>query len=288
MRLVTFVRDGADRLGAWKTGGQVIDLNQADPGLPSDLVAFLEGGAAVRERAAKALEQAAAAATYDLGAVTLKPPIPNPGKIICIGQNYAEHAAEGGAGISATPIMFAKYNNTLIASGAAIVLPKVSDQVDYEGELAVIIGRRAKNVSEADALSYVAGYSAFNDVSARDYQMRTSQWSIGKTFDTFGPFGPSITTADEVPNPQSLSIRTVVSGETLQSSHTSKMIFPVAVLIAYLTSVMTLEPGDIIATGTPEGVGAARTPQRFLRPGDTVRIEIEGLDGLENPVTAES
>ncbi len=287
MRLVSFVRGGAIRLGALGDR-QVIDLNQADPELPSSMIAFLESGAAGLARARRAVEAAPPAARVALSEVTLKAPILHPGKIICIGQNYAEHAAESNAAVSAYPIIFAKYPNALIGDGDAIVLPKVSNQVDYEGELAVVIGKRAKNVSEAEALAYVGGYAAFNDVSARDYQMRTSQWTIGKTFDTFGPMGPALTTVDEVPDPQNLSIRTVVSGEVLQSSHTRKMIFPVAVLIAYVSSVMTLEPGDIIATGTPDGVGAARTPQRFLRPGDTVRVEIEGLDVLENPVVAEA
>jgi acylpyruvate hydrolase len=290
MRLVTFVHHGATRLGALGAGGgrTVIDLNKADAALPSDLVALLESGAAGLAQARRAVDAAPPAARIAFGEVTLKAPILNPGKIVCIGQNYAEHAAESNAAVSAYPIIFAKYPNALIGDGGAIVLPKVSNQVDYEGELAVVIGKRAKNVTEAEALAYVGGYAAFNDVSARDFQMRTSQWTIGKTFDTFGPMGPALTTVDEVPDPQNLSIRVLVSGETLQSSHTSKMIFPVAVLIAYISSVMTLEPGDIIATGTPDGVGAARTPQRFLRPGDTVRVEIEGLDVLENPVVAEA
>jgi 2-keto-4-pentenoate hydratase/2-oxohepta-3-ene-1,7-dioic acid hydratase in catechol pathway len=289
MRLLTFARNGAIRLGALGAGGrQVIDLNRADPDLPSDLITLLASGASGLARAQRALEQAAPEATVALGELTLKPPILHPGKIICIGQNYAEHAAESNAAVSPYPIIFAKYPNALIAGGDPIILPKLSAQVDYEGELAVVIGTRAKNVAEGEALAYVGGYAPFNDVSARDFQARTSQWTIGKTFDTFGPMGPTLTTADEVPDPQNLSIRLSIGGEILQSSRTSKMIFPVATLIAYLSSVMTLEPGDIIATGTPDGVGAARTPQRFLRPGDTVRVEIEGLDVLENPVLAEA
>ncbi|HEY8284347.1 MAG TPA: fumarylacetoacetate hydrolase family protein [Chloroflexota bacterium] len=289
MRLLTFARNGAIRLGALGAGGrQVIDLNRADPDLPSDLITLLASGASGLARAQRALEQAGPEATVALGEVTLKPPILHPGKIICIGQNYAEHAAESNAAVSPYPIIFAKYPNALIAGGDPIILPKLSTQVDYEGELAVVIGTRAKNVAEGEALAYVGGYAPFNDVSARDFQSRTSQWTIGKTFDTFGPMGPTLTTADEVPDPQNLSIRLSIGGEILQSSRTSKMIFPVATLIAYLSSVMTLEPGDIIATGTPDGVGAARTPQRFLRPGDTVRVEIEGLDVLENPVVAEA
>jgi acylpyruvate hydrolase len=290
MRLVTFVRDGAIRLGALGAAGgrRVIDLNQADSGLPSDMATFLEGGAAVRARAQRAVERAAPEATLGLGETTLKAPILHPSKIICIGQNYAEHAAEANAPLSAYPIIFAKYPNTLIAAGDPIVLPRTSEQVDYEGELAVVIGRRAKNVTETTALEYVAGYAPFNDVSARDFQVRTSQWTIGKTFDTFGPMGPSLLTADEVPDPQNLYLHLSIGDEVLQSSHTSKMIYSVATLIAYCSAVMTLEPGDIIATGTPAGVGAARSPQRFLRPGDTVRVEIEGMDALENPVVAEA
>lgn len=214
--------------------------------------------------------------------------MPRPGKIVCIGQNYLEHAAEANATASAYPIIFAKYANTTIASGDAIVLPKISNQVDYEAELAVVIGKRAKNVAEPEALQYVGGYAPYNDVSARDFQSRTSQWTIGKTFDGFGPMGPAMVTADDVPDPQKLDIRLRIGDEQLQSSNTSKMIFPIARLIAYITAAMTLEPGDVIATGTPEGIGAARTPQRFLRAGDVVRVEISGIGTLVNPVIAEA
>jgi 2-keto-4-pentenoate hydratase/2-oxohepta-3-ene-1,7-dioic acid hydratase in catechol pathway len=162
----------------------------------------------------------------------------------------------------------------------------VTSQVDYEGELAVVIGRRARDIAEADALDYVAGYAPFNDVSARDYQMRTSQWTIGKTFDTFGPLGPALVTADEIPDPHALDIRVSIGDDVLQSSNTTHLIFTIPQLIAYLTSVMTLEPGDVIATGTPAGVGAARKPQRWLLAGDVVRVEISGLGALENPVVA--
>jgi 2-keto-4-pentenoate hydratase/2-oxohepta-3-ene-1,7-dioic acid hydratase in catechol pathway len=218
--------------------------------------------------------------------VRLLAPVPRPGKIICIGLNYRDHAAESNVAPPEYPTVFAKYGNTIAAPGEAIVLPPISAEVDYEGELAVVIGRRCQAVAEADALGVVAGYMPFNDVSARDYQMRTSQWTIGKTFDTFAPCGPALVTADEVPDPHALDIRVSIGGEVLQSSNTRHLIFNIPHLIAYLSAVMTLEPGDIIATGTPAGVGFARTPPRFLRPGDVVRIEIERLGALENPVVA--
>jgi 2-keto-4-pentenoate hydratase/2-oxohepta-3-ene-1,7-dioic acid hydratase in catechol pathway len=289
MQLVTFLRDGAQRLGALaQRDGRdvVVDLNQAAPDLPADMIAFLSGGDASRALAARALADPPADAVLDRGAVQLCAPIPRPGKIICIGLNYRDHAAESNIEVPAYPTVFAKYASCIIGPGEAIVIPRVTSQVDYEGELAVVIGRRARDVSEADALSYVAGYAPFNDVSGRDYQMRTSQWTIGKTFDTFGPLGPALVTADEISDPQALDIRTSIGGEVLQSSNTKHLIFGIRQLIAYLSAVMTLEPGDVIATGTPAGVGAARTPQRWLVPGDVVRVEISGLGALENPVVA--
>jgi acylpyruvate hydrolase len=220
-------------------------------------------------------------------AVTLQAPIPQPGKIIAIGQNYLEHAKESGAGMSPYPIIFAKYTNSVIGPGEPIVIPAAVEKPDYEGELAVVIGRRGRNIPEAEALKYVAGYMPLNDVSARDWQTRTSQWVIGKTCDTFCPMGPALVTADEIPDPQNLHLRTVIGDEELQSGYTGDMIFSVAHLIADMSRVMTLEPGDVIATGTPPGIGAARTPPRWLRPGDVVRVEIENVGILENPVVAE-
>ena len=219
--------------------------------------------------------------------MTLKAPIPRPGKIICIGQNYLEHAKESNASAPPFPIIFAKYANTVIAHGDPIVIPTSVQKPDYEGELAVVIGRRGRNIPEAEALDYVAGYMPLNDVSARDWQGRTSQWVMGKTPDTFCPMGPALVTADEIPDVQNLSLRTVIGDEVLQEGHTGLMIFPVAHLIWDMSRVMTLEPGDVIATGTPAGIGAARTPPRWLRPGDVVRVEIEKVGVLENPVIAE-
>jgi acylpyruvate hydrolase len=289
MRLVMFIRDAAQRLGALADrGGQdvVIDLNRANPRLPVDIIAFLNGGDDNRALAEQALADPPADAVLARGAVRLIAPIPRPGKIICIGLNYRDHAAESNAPLPEYPVVFAKYANTVIGPGDAIVLPRVTEQVDYEGELGIVIGARVRDVPEAEALACVAGYLPFNDVSARDYQMRTSQWTIGKTFDTFAPMGPALVTADEVPDPHNLGLRVTIGDEVLQDSNTRHLIFRVPQLIAYLSSVMTLEPGDVIASGTPAGVGAARTPKRWLRPGETVCVEIERLGRLENPVVA--
>jgi len=288
MRLVTFVHQGQARLGALNAAGTaVIDLNRAEPRLPAGMIAFLQAGPEARSLAEQVVAAAPAEATLPLSAVQLKAPVPCPGKIICIGLNYRDHAAEARLPVPDYPAVFAKYGNAVIGPGEAIVHPRISQEVDYEAELGVVIGRRAKAVPEAAAPDYVAGYLIFHDVSARDYQNRTSQWVIGKTFDTFAPMGPALVTADEVPNPNNLDIRLSIGGEVLQSSNTRNLIFNVQQLIMHLSAVMTLEPGDVIATGTPGGVGFSRRPPRWLRPGDVVRIEIERLGVLENPVIAE-
>lgn len=288
MKLVTFVNDGAYRPGAIvKRDGReaIVDLLAADATLPSSIGALLDAGPPALQK----VEAAAEAATdlLDVSAVKLAAPIPNPDKILCIGLNYADHAAESGQPLPDYPIVFSKYSNTVIGSGDAIVLPKVTEQVDYEAELGFVIGKRARYVSEADALDYVAGYLNVNDVSARDYQTRTSQWTMGKSFDTFAPMGPALVTAEDVPDPHNLGIRLWIGDEMLQDSSTSQLIFSVPRLLAAISEVMTLEPGDIVSTGTPPGVGAARTPPRWLRPGETVNMEIEGLGVLSNPVVAE-
>jgi len=216
--------------------------------------------------------------------VIFGPPIPDPDKILCIGLNYREHARESGLEVPSVPVVFAKFRNSLIGPGAAIELPTVSEQVDYEGELAVVIGSRCKNISASDALSFVAGYSAFNDVSARDLQLQVSQWTTGKAIDTFAPMGPGMIPAHLVPDPQTLELITRLNGQVVQQSSTADMIFSVAEIIAYLSRSMTLEPGDIIATGTPSGVGFKREPALFLKPGDVVEVEISSIGLLSNPV----
>jgi 2-keto-4-pentenoate hydratase/2-oxohepta-3-ene-1,7-dioic acid hydratase in catechol pathway len=214
-------------------------------------------------------------------------PIARPGKIVAIGLNYEDHAAETGAEIPETPVVFAKYPNTVIGPGEPIRIPPITQQVDYEAELAVVIGRQAKGVSESEALDHVFGYTNANDVSSRDLQFSEGgQWTRSKSIDTFCPTGPYVATRDEVPDPQGLYIRAILNGEVVQDGTTSKMIFSVAELVSFLSQGMTLEPGDIIITGTPPGVGMARDPQLWMKPGDEVSIEIEGLGTLTNPVEA--
>ena len=219
-----------------------------------------------------------------LDTLELGPPVPDPDKILCLGVNYREHAAEAQQELPAIPMFFAKFRNSLIGPSSPILLPRVSTQIDYEGELAVIIGSRCKEVSEQEALQYVAGYSIMNDVSARDIQLQTSQWTAGKALDTFGPMGPGMVLASDIPDPQTLMLTTRVNGQVVQHESTANMIFSVATSIAFLSSLMTLEPGDIIATGTPSGVGFKRTPPLFLQEGDVVEVEIERIGSIRNPV----
>jgi 2-keto-4-pentenoate hydratase/2-oxohepta-3-ene-1,7-dioic acid hydratase in catechol pathway len=225
-----------------------------------------------------------AGAPVPLADVRLRPPVPAPGKLIFFGLNYANHAAESGVPVPSVPTFFAKWNNSLIAHGEPIVVPPVTEAPDYEAELGVVIGRRARGVREAEALSYVAGYTCVNDLSARDLQHRTQQWTHGKAIDTFCPMGPWMVTADEIVDPQRLAIRCEVDGEVLQDSNTKEMVFTVAQLISFLSQTMTLEPGDVLGTGTPPGVGMGRQPPRWLQHGERVAIEIEGVGRLENPV----
>ena len=213
-------------------------------------------------------------------------PIERPGKIICVGLNYRDHAEEQGSPLPERPLLFAKWQNTLIGPGDAIVIPPIAANIDYEAELGVVIGERVRGASAENALEAVAGFLCLNDVSARDLQFSDGQWVRGKSLDTFCPIGPEFVPAADVPDPQALAIRAVVNGEVLQDSHTSNMIFSVAEIVAHVSRSITLEPGDLIATGTPAGVGAFRDPPVWLEPGDEVTIEIEGLGALTNPVRA--
>ena len=233
-------------------------------------------------------EQSVGAEGVTLDDVKFHPPITRPGKIIAIGLNYSDHAAETGAEIPEKPIVFAKYPNTITGPGDPIRIPRITDKADYEAELAVVIGERARNVEAKNALDYVFGYMNANDVSSRDLQFSEGgQWTRSKSIDTFAPIGPYLVTKDEVEDPQNLSVKCTLNGEVMQDGNTEKMIFSVAEIISFLSTGMTLEPGDIILTGTPPGVGAAREPQVFLGDGDEVTIEIEGLGSLTNPVEAE-
>lgn len=218
--------------------------------------------------------------------VRLLAPILRPGKIVCVGRNYAEHARERGSKIPTQPIFFLKSNNTLCGPDDAIVIPPASGQVDYEAEMAVVIGKGGKNIPEDKAYEHVAGYMCLNDVSARDLQSADKQWFRGKSCDTFAPTGPWIVTPDEIPDPHSLRISLTLNGQTMQDSNTGNMIFKIPFLISYLSRTLTWEPGDILSTGTPEGVGSGRTPPVFMKPGDSVSITIEKIGTLTNPVAA--
>ena len=229
----------------------------------------------------------AALPSLPLGQVALLPPVPEPEKIICVGLNYRDHAIEAGVEIPKYPVLFAKYRNALTGPYSPIVLPRVSQQVDFEAELAVVIGRRGRHVAEKDAMDYVAGYMALNDVSARDYQFRGPQWLQGKTFDTFAPCGPFLITSDEIADPHALGIRLRLNGEVMQESSTRELIFGIPRLISYLSDIVTLAPGDIISTGTPPGVGYARKPAVYLKAGDVVEVEIDQVGTIRNPVVSE-
>jgi 2-keto-4-pentenoate hydratase/2-oxohepta-3-ene-1,7-dioic acid hydratase in catechol pathway len=220
----------------------------------------------------------------DVSEVPLGPPIPDPDKVICLGLNYRDHAAEAEMDVPTFPVLFPKFRNSLIGSGAVIDTPRDTDELDYEGELAVVIGSRCKDVGAEEALDYVAGYMPANDITARDLQILTSQWLPGKALDGFGPCGPSLVTADEVDDPQALQVVTRVNGETVQDDTTAAMIFKIDDTISRLSALLTLEPGDIIFTGTPSGVGAKRKPPRFLVDGDVVSVEVEGLGCLTNQI----
>jgi 2-keto-4-pentenoate hydratase/2-oxohepta-3-ene-1,7-dioic acid hydratase in catechol pathway len=262
-----------------------IDLQATDPALPASVRRLLEAGPDGLEAANKAVRSPHAVKIHAAGAKLL-PPIPRPHKIVCLGLNYRDHAAESGAPIPKEPVLFSKYSTALIGHEAAIVLPPVSQEVDYEAELVIVVGKRGRPATPEEARSYIAGYTVGHDVSARDWQLRKDQkqWMAGKTFDTFAPTGPHLVTADEVPDPHNLGIRLRLNGKTMQDSNTREMIFKVGEVLAYLAKVLTLEPGDLVFTGTPPGVGIARKPPVYLKAGDVVEVEIDGLGVLRNPV----
>jgi acylpyruvate hydrolase len=289
MRLVTFTesRNSGSRVGALSNrNGEnyVIDLQRTGAQTSSSMRQLLRSTDGSFRSLEQAVQSAPASSYLKMSDVALGPVVPDPDKIICIGLNYRDHAQETNLAVPEVPTVFAKYSNTLIGNGDAILIPGTTSRPDYEAELAFVIGRRAKQVREEEAMNYVAGYTIFNDVSARDYQLRTTQWTLGKSFDTFGPIGPALVTKDEIPDPHALGIRLWIGAELLQESNTSNLIFRIPALIAHLSSAMTLEPGDIVATGTPAGVGFTRKPPRYLKDGDAVRIEIDGLGVLQNPV----
>lgn len=315
MRLLTFDCNGRQRLGA-EWNGRVVDIQsafalsamtamgfssdalaQSERLLPCDMSRFLccnSGGCFDAARTAldfanRLSENMGTRGIFlDEREVKRLAPVTRPPKVICLGLNYRDHAIESGLKIPTEPVVFAKFPTAVIGPDAPIILPPDSQEVDFEAELVVVIGKGGRNIPEADAMLYVAGYTCGHDVSARDYQIRRGggQWIIGKTFDTFAPMGPVLVTPDEIPDPHVLRIQCRVNGQTMQDSNTGQMVFNVPQTIAYLSRVMTLEPGDVIFTGTPPGVGMARKPPVFLQDGDVAEIEIEGIGVLRNPVKA--
>ena len=287
MRLVTFQGQSGPAIGV-RLGDKVIDLSKAAPDLPGDMIGLLEGGESSLAKAKAAANNAADDAKVDMSSVKLLVPIARPGKIVCIGRNYAAHAAEGGAETPTYPEVFYRGSTTLIAQGEPIIRPKCSDKLDFEAELVVVIGKLAKHVTEADAGAYIAGYSLFNEGTLRDYQRKSSQWTVGKNFDNTGPFGPEIVTSDEVPEgAKGLRIQSRLNGQIMQDANTDDLVFTIHNLIYRLTECMTLEPGDIIVSGTPAGVGYARTPPVFMKPGDIIEIEVDGIGVLTNTIEDE-
>ena len=303
MKLVTFrpvntADDSPLRQGALVGENAVLDFASEAAAIPkpaSELAAFDLDGSFLTEASAlhaKATSSASAldelrraGAVHARDEVRLHAPVPNPRKVLCIGLNYKDHARESKMELPERPLLFSKFATCIVGPGDAVRLPPETERADYEAELAVIIGRRAYRVSPADAMRHVLGYANFNDVSARDFQFADGQWQRGKSCDTFGPLGPFVATPDEIPDPHVLRIALRLNGETLQDSNTDQLHFRVPELIAALSESITLEPGDVIATGTPPGVGFARKPPVYLKAGDSMEVEIEGLGILENPVT---
>lgn len=284
MKLVSYVTDDGPAVGILE-GSRVLPIQEAFSECPRELNEILPQLSLLEEKALSF----DGIAGIGVDQLTLLPCIPAPEKIICIGLNYVDHAKETGSPIPPEPVVFCKFPTTLRGHGDPIVLPTASDQVDYEAELVVVIGKEAKLVEESEAMSYVAGYTCGHDVSARDWQKHKpgGQWLCGKSFDSFAPIGPHFVSASEIADPHQLRIRLRLNGKTMQDSNTCQLIFNVPQLVSYLSQVCTLKPGDLIFTGTPPGVGMARDPRVFLKPGDTVEVEIEGIGVLQNPVVAD-
>lgn len=294
MKLLQFHGGDGLALGV-KTDAGILDVAAAAEALgidaPTSLIEVIELGQPAVD-AVQAVVDAAAAApnaaewTLDEMGIRYGPAVADPGKIICVGLNYRRHAAETGMPVPEVPVLFSKFDNTIAAYGDSVSLPPVATQYDYEVELGFVIGKPARNVSTDEALDYVFGYCTTNDISVRDLQTRTSQWLLGKTMDNFLPVGPYLVTADEVGDPQQLTIKTWVNGDIRQDSHTGDMIFTVAEIISYISRYFTLEPGDIVVTGTPEGVAMGREDKPWLKPGDEVVVEVEKLGALKNVMIA--
>ncbi len=283
MKLATFTHDGSTRIGV-VDGDEVVDLAAAAPDLPREMVGFLEAGP---EALAAAQAAVARGPSLALAELRLEAPIARPPKFLAVGLNYADHVAEGGMEAPQHPTIFNKQSTCITGPSDPIHVPRVSHVLDYEGELGFVIGRRCRHVSRDDAPDVIAGYLVVDDVTVRDWQLRTPTWTMGKSFDTHGPIGPWIVTSDELRDPHRLQLRTWVNGELRQESNTKQLIFDCFALVEHFSTAFTLEPGDIVATGTPAGVGITMKPPQLLKAGDVVRVEIDGIGVIENPVIAE-
>ena len=284
MKLCTFLRDDVPLVGVVTDDG-IVDLSASAPELPREMTALLAAGEPALRRAAAAVPTARARIPLD--SVRLAPPILRPPKFLAVGLNYADHVAEAGLETPKLPTIFNKQSTCVAGPNDPVHMPRVSSALDYEGELGFVVGRRCRHVPREHAHEVIAGYLVVNDVSVRDWQLRIPTWTMGKSFDTHGPIGPWITTADEVGDPHALRVRTWVNGELRQDSSTKNLIFDCFAIVEHLSTAFTLEPGDIVATGTPGGVGIAMKPPKLLAIGDVVRVEIDGLGTLENRVVAE-
>lgn len=284
MKLVTFSQGGKTRIGA-VVGDEVVDLSVAAPDLPRDMLGFLAQGAAAMQTARDACTSGRG--RLALGSIALEAPIPRPPKILAVGLNYRDHVEETGLKMPEIPMIFNKQSTSVIGHGQSFYLPKDSDQLDYEGEFGIVIGKRCRRVPKDKASGVIAGYTIVNDVSVRDWQFRSATTTMGKSWDTHCPLGPYIVTTDEVPDPHTLNLKVWVNGELRQNSNTKNLIFNCFDIIEHLSNAFTLEPGDVIPTGTPSGVGLGFNPKKWLKVGDVVRIAIDRLGELENRVIAE-
>jgi 2-keto-4-pentenoate hydratase/2-oxohepta-3-ene-1,7-dioic acid hydratase in catechol pathway len=282
VRLVRYNHNGRIAAGLMKANSErILPLDGLGSHTPLE---FLQRGANAWQKAAKALAETGDSMTIPMSAVKLLAPLPDPGKLICVGLNYRDHAIESNMQIPTQPTVFCKFNNAICGPDDTVEVPPITVKPDYEAEFAFVIGTGGKKIAAADWKEHVFGYTILNDVSARDIQLATPQWILGKSLDTFGPMGPWIVTADEIADPHELQVKMTINGEVLQNSNTRELIFKIPELIEHISSITPLQPGDIISTGTPAGVGMGHTPPRWLRDGDTMVIEVTGIGTLTNPV----
>nr|CAB3244221.1 fumarylacetoacetate hydrolase domain-containing protein 2 [Phallusia mammillata] len=287
MKLVQFVKDGKQSIGVQKDDSSIVDLTADNESFPNNMVSFLAGGSSLMEKAKSFV--ASCKSTISTQDVKILSPITGCEKVVCVGMNYKDHCLEQNAPIPEEPVIFSKFPSSITGDGDPIILPKLSNSVDWEVELAVVIGQTGKNIQIENAFDYVAGYTVAHDVSARDWQMQKNgkQWLLGKTFDTFCPLGPWLLTKDAVKDPHNLSLRCIVNDKVMQNSSTSQLVFGVDFVVSWISKFVTLKPGDVILTGTPPGVGIFRKPPILLKAGDVVTCEVEGIGKITNPVVEE-